>query len=454
VPEPEIEPANGNARELVLASMGSARVVWARLLWEHRKSLRKSVIVGFLLFTLISLVLTPTYESKARLMPPDQQMGSGLAAMAALVGRGASGGGGLSSALGGGLGGMASDLLGLKTSGALFVDMLGGPTVEDQVITKLNLLKVYHARYWQDARRMLSRQTQLKEDRKSGVITITVIDPDRVRAQQIAQAYIEALNTLLAQVSTSSARRERQFLEQRVKTVKQNLDLAARQFSQYQSKNVTLDLPSQSRAMLESEASLEGQLIAAQSELEGLEQIYTDNNIRVRSLRGKVASLKREIENMSGSKGGDGGAGEPAIAGDFPSIRKLPLVGVEWASLYRESKIQETVYELLTEEYEFAKVQEAKEIPTVNVLDAPLVAEKKSSPKRTIIVIVGTFLAFSLTAVFIVGSELWRQSHSPEKEFVAEVWSQIAENSRTRLVAHQVWTKLSGRNGSSGRRRA
>ncbi|MBO0911118.1 MAG: lipopolysaccharide biosynthesis protein [Acidobacteria bacterium] len=450
MPAREAEPANGNAAELVHVSSGARHVVWARLLWERRRFIRRSAIAGFLLFIVISLLITPTFESKARLMPVDQQMGSGLAAMAALVGRSGPGGG-LGSALGGGLGGMASELLGIKNSGALLVDMLGGPTVQDEVIKKLDLMKVYHARYWQDARRRLGGQTELNDDRKSGVITITVTDRDRVRAQQIAQAYVEALNAALAKVFTSSARRERQFLEQRVKTVKENLDAAAQQFSQFQSKNVTLDLPSQSRAMLESEASLEGQLIAAQSELEGLEQIYTDNNLRVRTLRGKIGSLRHQIETMSGREGVDGGAGETAIPGDLPSIRKLPLVGVQWASLYRESKIQETVYELLTEEYEFAKVQEAKEIPTVNVLDAPLVPEKKSSPKRTLIVIFGTFLAFSLACAFIIGSDVWRQNQSPEKEFVSEVWSQIApQNSRARFVAYHVWRKLSGPNGSSG----
>ena len=449
-PAPESEPVNGNASELLSASGATRRVLWARLLWERRGSLRKSAIAGFCLCTLVAFLIPPAYESRARLMPPDQQMGSGLAAMAALVGRGG-GGGGLGSALGG-LGGMASDLLGLKTSGALFVDMLSGPTVEDQVIRRFNLLHVYGDRYFQDARRDLSQQTELKEDRKSGVITITVTDRDPARAQQIAQAYVEALNQLLAQVSTSSARRERQFLEQRLKTVKQSLDAAASQFSQYASKNVTLDLPSQSRAMLESEATLEGQLIASQSELEGLEQIYTDNNIRVRALRGKIAGLKEQIENVSGSHKTGGGAQASEIAGDLPSIRKLPLVGVEWANLYREAKIQETVYELLTQEYEFAKVQEAKEIPTVNILDAPLVPERKSSPHRILIILAGTFLVFTLASAFILASEAWSESRSPEKQFAAEVWSEIAApNSRTRVVARQVWTRLGG-NGSSGGR--
>jgi len=429
--------------------------VWARLLWARRRLLGRTILVGFVVSVVLALLIPKRFESKARLMPPDQQAGSGLAAIAALAGKASgSGSSSLGSTLGGGLGGVAGDLLGLKTSGALFVDMLGGPTIQDQVINKFDLRKVYGDRYFQDARNDLAKHTDIKEDRKSGVITIAVTDHDPHRAQQIAQAYVEALNGLVAQVSTSSARRERQFLETRLQAVKQNLDVAAKQFSEYSSKSGALDVPSQSRAMLESEATLEGQLIAAESELEGFQQIYTDNNIRMRTLRAKIAGLKQQIENMSGNKA-DLSSNESEIVGDLPSIRKLPLVGVQWANLYREAKIQETVYELLTQEYEFAKVQEAKEIPTVNVLDAPMVPEKKSFPPRILLTLFGTLFAFSVVSTAIIGAETWRANQSPEKQFATEVWSQVANgNSKPTLVAHQVWAKLSGRNGSSGKKTA
>lgn len=354
----------------------------------------------------------------------------------------------MSAALGSSLGGVAGDLLGLKTSGALFVDMLQGSTIQDDLIAKFNLRKVYGDRLWEQARHDLSKHTEVKEDRKSGVITISVTDHDKRRAQQMANEYITALNQLVARVSTSSARRERVFLEQRLKTVKQNLDAAAKQFSEYSSKSGTLDLPSQSRAMLESEASLEGQLVAAESELEGLEQIYTDSNIRIRTLRGRIAGLKQQIESMSGNKA-DLSSDQAEITGDLPSIRKLPLVGVEWANLYRQAKVQETVYELLTQEYEFAKVQEAKEIPTVNLLDAPLLPERHSFPPRILITVLGTIFAFLLACAAIVGAEAWRQNQSPEKQFAAEIWADMSGHSKSKAVVHQFWSKLSGRNGSS-----
>jgi capsule polysaccharide export protein KpsE/RkpR len=325
--------------------------------------------------------------------------------------------------------------------------MLRGPTVQDRLIEKFDLRRIYGARYWQDARRALDQHTTIKEDRKSGVITIAVNDRDPRRAQLMAQAYVEALNALLSQVSTSSARRERIFLEQRLKTAKQSLDAAAAEFSTYASKTGALDVPSQTKAMVESEATVQGQLIAAESELEGLEQIYTDNNIRVRTLRGRIAGLKQQVENLSGNRA-DPNSPQSQIAGDLPSLRKLPVVGVRWANLYRESKIQEIVYEMLTQEYELAKIEEAKEIPTVNVLDAALWPERKSFPPRTIIVAVGTFLSLLFAVAFVLGAAEWKRSESPEKQLAAEIWEQIAaENAKSRARLQQVWNRLGGRNG-------
>jgi capsule polysaccharide export protein KpsE/RkpR len=382
-------------------------------------------------------------------MPPDDQSGSGLAMLAAFAGKGSSSsssGGGLGASLGGSMGSMAGDLLGLKSSGALFMDMLGGETIQDGVIRRFDLRKVYWDRYWSDARKDLAKHTDISEDRKSGVITLVVTDRDPHRAQQMAQAYVEQLDQLVAQVSTSAARRQRQFIEQRLKTVKDNLDEASRQFSEYASKNGTLDVPSQAKAMVETEAQLQGSLVAAQSELESLQQIYTDSNIRVRTVRARVAALKHQVENMSGNRS-DPSSEDSQIPGDFPSIRKLPLVGVRWANLYRETKIQETVYELLTQQYEFAKIQEAKEIASVKVLDPPTFPEKRSFPPRKWVIILGTMFAFLCGATLVIGRVSWDGNQSPEKRLALEIWGQIA-NDGFPLGGRRFWNRRAGHNGS------
>lgn len=428
------------------------RIIWMRLLWSERRFLLCAAAIGLVLSLVVSLLLPRRYESQTRLMPPDQQGGSGLAMLAALATKGGGGGDSSSSSssdsgLSGGLSRVATDFLGLKTSGALLVDILHGPTVQDKLIQEFDLRSRYHVRYWQDARRRLDDNTTIKEDRKSGIISIAVSDPDPRQAQEMTKAYVEALNGLLAQVSTSSARRERMFLEQRLKGAKESLNAASQDYSAYASKTGALDVPAQTKAMVESEAALQGQLIAAQSELDGLQQIYTDNNVRVRTLRARIAGLTQQVENFSGNKG-DANSPQSQIAGDLPSLRKLPVVGVRWANLYRETKIQEAVYEMLTQEYEFAKIQEAKEIPTVNVVDAALLPERKSFPPRALITVVGAFLSFLFAGVFVISAAAWKESQSPDKQLAAEIWAEMtAENTKSRAVLRQVWGRFGGRNG-------
>ena len=183
------------------------------------------------------------------------------------------------------LGGLAGDLLGTKNSGALFVGILGSRTVQDRLIDEFDLRKVYGHSKIEDVRTNLKNQTVVTEDRKSGLISIAVTDRDPKRAAAMSSAYAQELNRLVAEVSTSSARRERIFLEERLQTVKQDLDGAARKFSDFASKNTAIDIPAQGKAMVEAAAKLQGEYMVAESELRGLEAIYTDQNVRVRALR-------------------------------------------------------------------------------------------------------------------------------------------------------------------------
>jgi capsule polysaccharide export protein KpsE/RkpR len=156
--------------------------------------------------------------------------------------------------------------------------------------------------------------------------------------------------------------------------------------------------------MMEGTAALAGELIASESELSGLEQIYTPNNVRVRSLQARVGELKRKLSELRGSDSNLNPAGE-GTADDFGvSIAKLPALGVTYYDLYRRVKIQETVFEILTKQYELAKVQEAKEVPTIRVLDEAKLPEMKSSPKRRIMTVLGAFLAAMLATAYVMVS--------------------------------------------------
>jgi capsule polysaccharide export protein KpsE/RkpR len=364
--------------------------------WRERRFIAKAFGVGLLVAALVSLLIPPKYESTTRIMPPEKQGLGGLAAMLAAAGGGA--GEGASSLVGG----VVSDAMGIKSSGAIYIGVLNSATVQDTLIDHFNLRKVYGVEYQKDARERLAGATDINEDRKSGIISITVTDRSRERSMEMARAYVDGLNGLTAKLNTSAAHRERMFIEERLKTVKQDLDAASKDLSEFSSKNLTLDVKEQGKAMMEGTAALAGELIAAESELSGLEQIYTANNVRVRSLQARVGELKRKLSELRGSDTDSNPAGEGA-ADDFGvSIAKLPALGVTYYDLYRRVKIQETVFEILTKQYELAKVQEAKEIPTIKVLDEAKLPETKSSPKRTIMTLAGAFLAAILATGYVM----------------------------------------------------
>jgi uncharacterized protein involved in exopolysaccharide biosynthesis len=403
-----------------------------RLFWEERRMVGRWTMAGLALGTVLAFVIPAKYQSTAQLMPPDTHA-STPGMLAALTGAKA----------GMGLGAIAGDLLGNNSTGALFVGILRSRTVEDRLVERFNLQKVYREKYEEDARIQLAKNTDVSEDRKSGIVSISLLDHDPARAAAMAQAYVEELDRLVRELSTSSAHRERVFLEERLKVVKKELDEASQQFSRFASQNTAIDIPEQGKAMVMAAATLQGQLIAAESELRGLSEIYTEGNARVRTVQARVLELRRQLEKLAGDNatGKPGGVGTKdrlsAEASDYPSIRQLPLLGVTYSDLLLRTKIQEAVYETLTQEYELAKVQEAKETPSVKVLDTASIPERRYSPHRLVLMI--SFSATGLVAglAWVVFEAGWNQTAAgdPRKMLAQEVLDAVGQSCRRGLQA-------------------
>jgi len=363
----EHEPDN----QRVASRQHAAVVSVFEYIWRLRSPLLRQARIALLLGIALVLLIPNTYESTTRLMPPTQDKSTPLAMLSAVAGGGSNP-----------LLGAAADMLGQKGSGALFVGVLRSDLVQDRLINRYHLRQVYGSRYQEDARRRLSSNTTITEDRKSGIIRITVADRDQARAQDLASAYVEELNSATSHLSTSAAGRERQFLETRLKVVRQELDNSSARLASFSSANSAINIPEQAKALLGAAAALQGEKIAAESQLKGLEEIYAPSNIRVRSLKARIDELDSQLMKLGGDdQGGD------SKAELYPGIRQLPKLGVEFAKLYRDTKTSETVFEMLTVQYEMAKVQEAKETPAVRVLDPAGFPERKSGPHRTLIVI-------------------------------------------------------------------
>jgi capsule polysaccharide export protein KpsE/RkpR len=347
----------------------------------------------------------------------------------------------------GGWAGVAGDLLGVGGSGATFVGIMGSETVQDRLVQRFNLKHVYKDRLDEDARKDLAARTDLAEERRSGIIAISVTDRDPHRASEIAQAYVEELNRLSAELSTSAAHRERVFLEERLYGVKRDLDQAAADLSQFSSKNSAIDIKEQAKVMVGAAAQLQGDLIAAESQRKALEAVYASTNPRVRSIDARIAELQKQLDKIGGT-GAENGFQKSAGA-LYPSISQLPLLEVKYSDLYRRAKIEEAVYEALTQQYELAKVQEAKETPVVKVLDRARVPERRSFPPRQNITLLFAALGLAAGAVWLVGRTSWKQIEpmNPRKLFVEEVLRSMQPHlpvrqykaSGRQSVVHHLW---------------
>jgi capsule polysaccharide export protein KpsE/RkpR len=383
-------------------------------LWLQRRQIFRWVLLGFVL-SLIVVWRYPKYESTAQIMPPDSG-GSGLASLVPALSKSP------------GLIGMAGDLMGMKSTSAIFARVLESRTVQDNLINRFDLRKRYGKSYMEDARKKLSTRTSISEDKKSGVIAISVRDHDGALAAELANAYVEELGSVMAKVSTSAARRERIFIEGRLADENSNLQDAERQFSQFASANMALDVPEQTKVTVEAAARLQGELIAAKAQLEGLKQTYTDENIRVKSVQAHVNELERELAKINSGRAPN--VQDPTSP--YPSVKNLPLLGVKWADLYRQTKIRETVVELLTQQYEMARIQEAKEIPSVKVLDPASIPERRE-PSWKVIIPLGTLLSALLACMGY---------------FIKNWWDRWDQDDPRRILISQV-LRVGRRNSSS-----
>jgi uncharacterized protein involved in exopolysaccharide biosynthesis len=395
--------------------------VRAMLLWNRRRMLFRVTAISLVVSLIIAFTIPKRYKSTASIMPPDQQ-GSGAMMLAALTSRPGSLGA---------LGNLASGLLGAHTSTALFVDLLRSGTVSGNLIDRFDLQHVYRKRYRIDTAKHLARSTKIVDDKKSGVITIEVEDTSPTRARDLAQGYLDELNKLVTLTGTSAAHLERVFIEGRLQGVQADLERAQLSLSEFSSRNTTINITEQTRAMVDAGARVQAELLLEQSGLESLRQLYGDGNVRVRETEARIATLERQLDKMAGTSaplapelaGGAASDSNNEKGELYPPLRQLPRLAVPYADLYRRVRVQEALFELLTQQCELARIEEAKDVPTVKVIDSPGVPEKKSFPPRLLLTLLLTFLSFSATSALILIRHQWSKVDplDPRKILAAEV---------------------------------
>ena len=387
IENPQVESAS---RESVLIRIPIAEF-WESLA-QRRRWLGMIVVAGAFVSLGISFLIPVQYASTVTLMPPDASTFTSSSFLNGLTGN--------ATLLG------SSILRDESTPGAIAIGVLSSRTVQDDLIKQFNLKTAYHAELDLDARTILAEHTKISQDEKDGIITIVVTDQNKYRARDIAQGYVSDLNHLINSLSSSSARREREFLEERLKLLNSDLEAKSIALSQFSSRNATFNPEQQGQTVLGSASRMQEELITAQSDLSGLKAMYTDDNMHVRAAEARVEQLQAGLQKLTGegSKQQQGGSADDTL----PSIRQVPLLGVKYLDLYRDVTLDTTLYETLTKQYELAKAEEAKDIPQIKVLDAPEVAERKSGPHRSHFLLGGMLISLFGGILWVIGPRLWR----------------------------------------------
>jgi len=357
--------------------------------FKRKKMVCSIVFAAIILSVIVSLLLPKMYTATARILPP-QESNSGLS--------------GLLSQTGGALGGLASSFIGGESSADLYVGILESRSVADMLIKKFDLKELYEAEYLEDVYKKLAKRTAIQVSRKTQIIDVEVEDRDPGKAADMANTYVNALDHINRTVNISEAQRKRVFLESRLKKVKKDLVKAEFILKQFQEKYKLVSIADQARAIIEGAAKIKGEIIVAETELEILKKFGTERQNEAVMLKSKIAELKNQLAKIEGGESGKSVVGKSNMnEGDpdfYISFSELPALGMRLAQLMREAKIQEEVFKLITTQHELAKIEEARDVNTIQVLDRAVAPDKKSSPKRALIVILSTVVAFFM-AVFL-----------------------------------------------------
>ena len=334
---------------------------------------------------IVSLSLPKIYTASTTIMPPQQ----GQSSAASMLGQM------------GALAGMAGSSLGIKNPGDLYIGMLKSRNVEDDLIRRFDLKALYKARTEEDARKTLEGNAAISDDKKSGMISIAISDKDPKRAADIANAYVDELNRLTASLAVTEASQRRLFFENQLKLVKDNLAKAEYDLQALQQKAGLIQVYPQEKEIAESNAKLRAEIAAKEVELSAMRVGVTPNNPEYVRLQGELESLKKKLGGSNEGNGSD------------PSMSKDSL---EYIEKFRNVKYNQAVLEMLYKQYELAKIDEAKDYPVIQVLDKATPPERKSKPKRALIVIASTLIALFLSIFWAFISEATEKAKSdPER---------------------------------------
>lgn len=319
-------------------------------------------------------LISPEFNAKATFLPPAQQQSAVSSALSQL--------GALSTIAGAG---------GVKSPADQFVALMQSETVAQRMLRRFDLGKVYDTDTLSEAREELARRARIAVGKKDGLISVEVLDTDPARAAAMANAFIEELRKFSSSLALTEAQQRRVFFEGQVKATRERLDSA--QLVLQRSGISAGALKAEPKAAAEGFAKLSAELTGAEIKLQALRTGLADITPEVQAQLAMVSGLRSRLARLETSA--QSGADD-----------------VDYLRNYRDFKYQEVLFDVLSRQYEMARVDEAKEGALIQVVDEAQPPERKVSPRRGVVGIVATLTAGLLLALWFIGAELWRVTGS------------------------------------------
>jgi uncharacterized protein involved in exopolysaccharide biosynthesis len=365
------------------------------ILLMRRKAILLFSVITTILTAIVVFILPNQYTAVTVVLPPASQNAMGAAMLSQLAGSG-----GLAAAAGAGLG--------IKNPGEIYLSLFHSRALEDAVVQRFGLTNRYRVKTHVAARRELDAHTAMALGTKDGLITIDVTDKDPNEAAAIANGYVEEFRKFSANLALTEASQRRTFFQQQLLEANENLAAAEEAMKTTEQATGILQIDSQTRALIESAAALRAQVVAKEVQIEGMRSFATNDNPELLEAKQQLAALQAQLGKLTGTD-------QDSSFGLIVSKGNVPEAQVKYVRKLRDVKYYETISELIAKQFEAAKLDEARQGTAIQVVDLAVPPEKKSSPKRGIIVLGALMLSlFAASAYCLAAAGLQHMSSNQE----------------------------------------
>ena len=375
---------------------------------EKRKFVALTTVLVLAISVGVSLILPRWYRSKATILPPESATNQADIAGLMLV-----------------AGYQPAYIPTLTSPSEIYAAILRSVRVRDAVVDSLDLVDVYNVKNKEAARRRLLKRCKMNVTRED-IVEIVCEDKDRNRAADIANLFVRELDRFNSELRVTAARRVREFIETRIQQTRHELEKAETDLKTFKEETGAVLISEQTRASIQTAAEMYGKIAELEVSLERLRQFATERSPEVVDIRSRIRALQRKLGEMGYLQGEtDTDLGSML----FPKFSAAPDLEKRLSALLRDVEIKRSVYGVLSEQYEHARIQEMKDTPTIQVLDRAEPSRGAWRPKRKVIVSVSTVCAFIVSCLVVLASRSLGTGGDPQsRQALVRISSIIAED--------------------------